>query len=119
MNIKRRINIDWKKVGSAVKEFFIALGRGELLTRMRVDKLFPYILYLFFLGCISIWMSYHAEQTMLKVQKNNSTLKTLKIYNAQKTYEIVGLDRIATVERMLEEAGSEVKAPEKPADRIR
>jgi hypothetical protein len=119
MNIKGRINIDWKKVGSAVKEFFIALGRGELLTRMRVDKLFPYILYLFFLGCISIWMSYHAEQTMLKVQKNNSTLKTLKIYNAQKTYEIVGLDRIATVERMLEEAGSEVKAPEKPADRIR
>jgi hypothetical protein len=56
---------------------------------------------------------------MLNVQKNNSTLKTLKIYNAQKTYEIVGLDRIATVERMLEEAGSEVKAPEKPADRIR
>jgi hypothetical protein len=53
---------------------------------------------------------------MLKVQKNNETIKTLKIYNAQKTYEIVSLDRIATVERMLEELGSEVKAPEKPAD---
>lgn len=117
--MKRRIDIDWKKVGSAVREFFIALGRGELLTRMRVDKLFPYILYLFFLGCVSIWMSYHAEQTMLKVQKNNATLKTLKIYNAQKTYEIVGLDRIATVETMLKEAGSEVKAPEKPADVIK
>lgn len=117
--MKRRIDTDWKKVGSAVREFFIALGRGELLTRMRVDKLFPYILYLFFLGCVSIWMSYHAEQTMLKVQKNNATLKTLKIYNAQKTYEIVGLDRIATVETMLKEAGSEVKAPEKPADVIK
>ena len=114
----RKIDIDWKKVGSAVKEFFIALGRGELLTRMRVDKLFPYILYLFLLGCISIWMSYHAEQTMLKVQKNNETIRTLKIYNAQKTYEIVGLDRIATIEKMLEESGSKVKAPEKPADVI-
>ena len=61
-------------------------------------------------------MSYHAEQTMLKVQKNNEIIRTLKIYNAQKTYELVGLDRIATVERMLEEAGSQVKAPEKPAD---
>lgn len=114
-----RFKIDWKKVGSAVKEFFIALGRGELLTRMRVDKLFPYILYLFFLGCISIWMSYKAEQTMLKVQNNNQTIRTLKIYNAQKTYEIVGLDRIATVEDMLEKAGSKVKAPEKPATVIR
>ena len=114
-----KININWKKVGHAVKEFFISLGRGDLLTRLRVDRLLPYILYLFVLGCISIWMSYKAEQTMLKVQKNNETIRTLKIYNAQKTYEIVGLDRIATVEKMLEEAGSEVKAPEKPADVIR
>lgn len=114
--MKWKINISWKKIGHAVKEFFLSLGRGDLLTRLRVDKLLPYILYLFLLGCISIWMSYHAEQTMLKVQKNNETIKTLKIYNAQKTYEIVSLDRIATVERMLEELGSEVKAPEKPAD---
>ena len=114
-----KININWKKVAIAVKEFFISLGRGDLLTRLRVDRLLPYILYLFFLGCFSIWLSYQAEQTMLKVQKNNETIRTLKIYNAQKTYEIVGLDRIATVERMLEEAGSSVKAPEKPADVIR
>ena len=114
-----RINIEWKKIGHAIKEFFIALGRGELLTRMRVDKLFPYILYLFLLGCVSIWMSYKAEQTMLKVQKNNVKIRTLKIYNAQKTYEIVGLDRIATIEEMLETTGSTVKAPEKPADIIR
>ena len=104
------------RIVHAIKEFFIALGRGDLLTRLRVDRLLPYILYLFLLGCISIWMSYHAEQTMLMVQKNNEIIRTLKIYNAQKTYELVGLDRIATVERMLEEAGSQVKAPEKPAD---
>lgn len=104
------------KTAYAIKEFFISLGRGDLLTRLRVDRLLPYILYLFVLGCISIWMSYHAEQTMLKVEKNNEIIRTLKIYNAQKTYELVGLDRIATVEKMLEEAGSKVKAPEKPAD---
>lgn len=110
------LNLSWKKVGSAVKEFFISLGRGDLLTRLRVDRALPYILYLFLLGCISIWLSYHAEQTMLTVQKNNDRIKTLKIEHAQKTYELVSLERIATVEKMLEEAGSEVKAPEKPAD---
>jgi hypothetical protein len=56
---------------------------------------------------------------MLKVQKNQQILRTLKIYNAQKTYEIVGLDRIATIEKMLEEAESQVKTPEKPADVIK
>ena len=114
-----RFKIDWKKAGGVAKEFFIALGRGELLTRMRVDKLFPYILYLFFLGCVSIWMSYKTEQTMLTVQKNESRIRSLKIYNAQKTYEIVALDRLATVEGMLEEAGSKVRTPEKPADRLK
>ena len=111
-----RFNCNWKNIGHAVKEFFIALGRGDLLTRLRVDRALPYILYLFFLGCISIWLSYHAEQTMLTVEKNNAKIRTLKIYHAQKTYELVGLDRIATVEKMLEDAGSKVKAPEKPAD---
>ena len=56
------------------------------------------------------------EQTMLKVQKNNETLKTLKIQNAQMTYELVGLDRLSTVESMLEGMDSKVKAPTKPAD---
>ena len=109
-------NWSWKAAAGAVKEFIIALGRGDLVLRMRVDRAFPYILWTFVLGCLSIWLSYMAEQTMLKVERNEETLKTLKIYNAQKTYEIVSLDRIATVERMLEELGSEVKAPEKPAD---
>ncbi|MBR5499392.1 MAG: hypothetical protein IKV75_04435 [Bacteroidales bacterium] len=109
-------NIRWKAIGKAIGAFVVSLGRGDLLLRMRVDKALPYILYGFLLGCISIWMSYQTEQTMLKVQKNNETLRTLKIQNAQMTYELVGLDRLSTVENMLEAMGSEVKAPTKPAD---
>ena len=109
-------NIRWKAIGKAIGAFVVSLGRGDLLLRMRVDKALPYILYGFLLGCISIWMSYQTEQTMLKVQKNNETLRTLKIQNAQMTYELVGLDRLSTVENMLEAMGSEVKSPTKPAD---
>ena len=114
-----RFKIDWKACLGAIREFIIALGRGDLELRMRVDRLFPYILWTFALGCLSIWMSYMTEQTMLKVENNNETLKTLKIYNAQKTYELVKMDKIGTVEEMLNQMGSQVQAPEKPADILR
>ena len=109
-------NWSWKAAAGAVKEFIIALGRGDLVLRMRVDRAFPYILWTFVLGCLSIWLSYMAEQTMLKVEKNEETLKTLKIYNAQKTFELVKMDRIGMVEEMLDQMESEVQAPQKPAD---
>ena len=92
---------------------------GDILLRMRVDRLFPYILYAFVLGWLSIWMSYRMEQTMIIVERNRKELESLKIYHAQKTCEYVGLDRISTIEEMLRNAGSEVKAPEKPADIIK
>ena len=92
---------------------------GDILLRMRVDRLFPYILYAFVLGWLSIWMSYRMEQTKIIVERNRKELESLKIYHAQKTCEYVGFDRISTIETMLEEKGSEIKAPEKPADIIR
>ena len=106
----------WKKYGSAFWETIQAIGYGDILLRLRVDKLLPYILYIFFLSMVSIFMSYKAEQTMLIREKNKSKIETLKIFKAQKTCEIVSLDRISTVETMLEELGSDIKQPEKPAD---
>ncbi len=88
---------------------------GDILLVMGVHRLFPYILYIFILGWISIWMSYKAEQTMTLVEANKKELETLKIHHAQKTCEYVGLDRISTIEAMLIEKDSKVKAPEKPA----
>lgn len=108
-----------KAMGSSAKSWFRSIISGDILLRMRVDRLFPYILYAFVLGWLSIWMSYKMEQTMTLAEKTSKELETIKIYHAQKTCEYVGLDRISTIEKMLEEKGSEVKAPEKPADKIR
>lgn len=107
-----------KEFGNSAKSWFRSIISGDILLRMRVDRLFPYILYAFVLGWLSIWMSYKMEQTMTIAERNRKELETMKIYHAQKTCEYVGLDRISTIERMLEEKGSEVKAPEKPADII-
>ena len=99
--------IPWKRIGSALVETIKAIGYGDILLRLRVDKFLPYILYAFFLAMVSILMSYKAEQTMLK------------IYHGQKTCDIVSFDRISTVETMLEELGSDVRPPQKPADKLK
>ena len=50
------------------------------------------------------------------IQHEEYTVSTLtKSSNVNKTCEIISLTRISTVESMLENAGSEVRAPQKPA----
>ena len=108
-------DIDWKAVWKAFIEILKSIGRGDILKRMRVDKLFPYILYTFFLGIVSIWLSYKAENTMHMVEVNKERIESLKYENANKNCEIIGLSRISTVETMLKEAESDVTVPDKPA----
>lgn len=98
-----------------VKTVIKSIWSGDILLLLRVDKLLPYILFLFALGWINIFLNYKIEQTMVQVEKNQKILKQYKIHHAQKTYEFVRMNRISTVENMLEEAGSAVSAPEKPA----
>mgnify|MGYP003326307526 CR=1 FL=1 len=118
-DIFRFKDIDWSKVGTAFKETLVSVGRGTFLIRMRVDKLFPYILVLFVIGCANIWLSYEVEQAALRVEKNKNEIETLKIYHSHLTGEIVELNRISTIEKMLENMGSEVRIPDKPADTIK
>ncbi len=108
-----------KNIAVAIKNIIVSIGRADLLIRMKAHKLFPFILYTFFLAWLSIWLSWQAETTMLEVEKNKKTLETLRIQHAQKTGEIVSLDRISTLEKLLEKSGSDVKIPVKPADRIK
>ena len=108
-----------KDTGSMVKNVAKSIISGDILVRMRLHKGFPYIIYFFALGWLSIWISFKAEQAMVQVERNKRELETLKIYHAQKTCEFVGLDRLSTIEQLLIENNSEVKAPEKPADIIK
>ena len=113
---EKKKGIPWKKIGAATVETLKAIGYGDILLRLRVDKSLPYILYAFLLAMISIFMSYKAEQTILRMERNKAILETKRIYHSQKTCDMVSLDRISTVETMLEELGSELEPPQKPAD---
>ena len=110
--------IDWKAIRKAVIETLKSIGRGDIILRMRADKLFPYILYAFIIGWISIWMNYNVEQTMIRIEKNRKVIENLKIYNTHLSSRLVSMDRVSTVEQMLEAAGSDVRTPEKPAEII-
>ena len=59
------------------------------------------------------------QKTLVQVEKNKDVLSEMKIYHAQKTVQIARLGRLSTVERLLEENGSDVTLPEKPADVIK
>ena len=103
----------------AAKTVMKSIWSGDILLLLRVDKLLPYILFLFVLGWVNIFLNYRIEQTMVQVEKNQKLLKEYKAYHAQKTYEYVTLSRISTVESMLEDAGSKITAPQKPAYRLK
>ena len=96
-----------------------SIARGDILLRMRVNKLFPYILYTFVLGVISIWLSFRAELTMQKVETNKKKIENLKIEHLEKNCKITTLTRPSEMEKMLKAIGSEVRPPEKPANVIK
>jgi hypothetical protein len=108
-----------KKSGRAsVSTVIKSILSGDILILMRVDRLLPYILFLFVLGWVNIFLNYSIEQTMAKVEKNKKTLEYYKNRYADKTYEFVKEGNKSNIKKMLEEAGSEVTTPQKPAERI-
>lgn len=126
-DIKNREKGKWKlsdigrilsNVGKWLGNAFLAALQGEFLLRLHVNKLFIHIVYTFFLFWVSIWLSMRVEKTLTKVEDNRVILEDMKIYHSQKTVELVSLGRMSTVQRLLEESGSDVGLPEEPADRI-
>lgn len=113
------MKISWKIIWEFAKNSFMAILHGEFLLRLRIDRYFIHIFYFFVLCTLNIWMTLKIEQTMLQVENNKIKLEELKIYHAQKTCELVSLDRLSTIQKMLAERGSKLTVPDKPADRLK
>lgn len=106
------------KILKSINNVLVAILRGELLLRLKVDRIFIHIVYLLFVVWTTLYVSLKIEQTLLKVEKNRTEIENLKIYHAQKSCELAEYDRIGKVQDMLEEMGSDVTLPTKPAGRI-
>ena len=88
---------DMSKIWEFIRNSFTATLRGEFLLRLRFDRWFLHIIYFFVLCALNIWLTLEIEQTMLDQERNKARLEELKIYHAQKTCELVSLDRLSTV----------------------
>ena len=103
------------QLGKFLGRSFKAILKGEFLLRMQVDKVFPHILWFFALMWVSIWLSMKIDATLIRVEQNKRILGDLEIYHAEKTEALVRLNRFSTIQYKLEEMGSKVGLPEKPA----
>ena len=100
------------------RNFWRALGKGELLLSIGAHKYYMHILYLFVIAWISILLSLKVDGTLTRVEENKQVLKDLEIYHAEKEAELVRLHSASTAVKRLKQLGSPVTLPEKPATKI-
>lgn len=107
----------WKlsDIGHFFANSIIAIAKGQFLLRLKIDKYFLQIAYTFFLFAMFILFGLGVDVTLSKVEKNKKELQELEILQTQKRYELITLGRRSTVSRLLEECGSNVSEPQKPA----
>ena len=110
--------MSWKEVGRSFRNFWRALGKGELLLSIGAHKYYMHILYLFVIAWISILLSLKVDGTLTKVEENKQVLKDLEIYHAEKEAELVRLHSASTTEKRLKQLGSDVTLPAQPAIKI-
>ena len=83
-------------IGRSFRNFWRALGKGELLLSIGAHKYYMHILYLFVLAWISILLSLKVDGTLTRVEENKTALKDLEIYHAEKEAELVRLHSAST-----------------------
>ena len=107
----------WKlqDVGRLLKESIIAILHGQFLLRLNIGRYFIHIVYTFFLFGMLIWFSLAIDSTLVKVEKNQAAIKELEIEHSNLEFELRTLNRRAAMEDLLEQSGSKVSEPEKPA----
>jgi len=110
----------WKiqDLGRGLKNSFKAILQGEFLLRLNIGQYFVHIVYTFLLFALVIWISLMIENTMTKVERNKAIIHELEIVHTQKTFDMVRISSRASISELLEEKGSKVKEPEKPATRL-
>ena len=99
---------------SAIRNAFRAFRNGELLLRVRADKYYIHILYLFLLMWVTILLSLQVDKTLAKAGDNKAALEQLRIHHAEKEAALVKLHSASAAEERLRELGSKATLPTEP-----
>jgi len=107
-----------KDIWMAVRNSFKALRKGEFLLRVRADKLYLHIVYLFVLMWITIMLSLKVDQTLTRAGQNKAVLEELRIHHAEREAALVKLRSASSIESRLRAQGSDLTLPKAPATKI-
>ncbi len=104
---------------TAVKNSFKALRSGEFLLRVRADKYYMHIMYLFLLMWLTIMLSLQVDKTLTVAGSNKAALEELRTHHAEKEAALVKLRSASATQERLQKMGSQAALPKEPATLIK
>ena len=108
-----------RNVWTAIRNSFKAIRSGEFLLRIRADKYYLHILYLFLLMWLTILLSLRVDRTLALAGRNKEEIEELRIRHSEKEAELVRLESASATEARLKKMGSKVAMPTEPPKVIR
>lgn len=111
--------MSFKSAWTTFRNLMRALRNGEFLLRVRADKYYMHIMYLFLLMWMTILLSLQVDKTLSRVGDNKVALERLRIHHAEKEAALVKLHSASAAETRLRELGSEARLPQEPATVIK
>ncbi|HIS22769.1 MAG TPA: hypothetical protein IAC09_04935 [Candidatus Cryptobacteroides intestinipullorum] len=108
-----------KEENNRLDKILKSIGRGEILFTLKCDLFFPHIVYTFFLIFMVLLMNLMIEKTMVRVEENKKEIYDLKIALTHKSTKLIGMEKLSSVQELLEKAGSDLGIPDEPAVYIR
>lgn len=106
-----------KKALQVLKNSLVAILKGEFLLRLNAGKYYVHIIFVFLALGLAIWFNLGIDNTLHKVEVNNSRIDDLKMINSQMRYEIELLHSRSNTAGKLARMGSPLKEPTAPAQR--
>ena len=103
-----------KSFFQSIRNGFRALRNGEFLLRIRLDKYYMHVMYLFLLMWVTILLSLQVDKTLARVGDNKAAIEELRIHHAEKEAALVKLRSASATETRLEKMGSKAAMPTEP-----
>ena len=111
--------MSWSDFWKSVRNILRALRNGEFLLRIRADKYYMHIMYLFLLMWVTILLSLQVDKTLAKVGDNQAAIDQLRIHYAEREAALVKLHSASAAEARLKQLGVDLSLPQEPATVIK
>ena len=111
--------MSFKSAWTTFRNLMRALRNGEFLLRIRADKYYMHIMYLFLLMWVTILLSLQVDKTLTKAGDNQVAIDQLRIHYAEKEAPLVKRRGAPPAKARLKELGVAPIRPQEPATIIK